>query len=274
MTGSAADAWRAHLTSWAIPEDILAAAPASPWGFSVASFTDRAQRQKRRPTRAHELAREAVPDRGSVLDVGCGGGAASLPLVPPAAHLTGVDTSAEMLAAFREAGQRAGATVTVVAGAWPDVAGEVATASHDVVVAQDVLYNVPDAAGFAQACDRVARRRVVLVLPDVHPMSWTTPYWQALHGLDRPGRPTADDAVAVLADLDITAHQVAWTEETLWASASREDAVATVRTRLCLPAERDDEIRRLLADVPPPTRRRAIALWWDVADANVSPTVP
>lgn len=274
MTGPAADAWRAHLASWAIPEDILAAAPVSPWGFSVASFTDRARRQQTRPTPAHDLARAALPDAGRVLDVGCGGGAASLPLVPPAAHLTGVDTSSEMLAAYREAGEGVGATVAVVAGEWPDVAGEVPTASHDVVVAQDVLYNVPDAAGFAQACDRVAGRRVVLVLPEAHPMSWTTPYWRALHGLDRPTRPTVDDAVAVLAELDLTVHQAAWTEPTLWAFASRDDAVATVRTRLCLPADRDEEVRRLLGDLPPPTIRRAVALWWDLADGNVPPAVP
>lgn len=262
---TAAGRWREQLAGWAIPEEILAAAPVSPWGFSVGDFADRARRQRDQPTPAHDLARAVLADGGRVLDVGCGGGAGSLPLVPPATALTGVDTSAEMLAAYREAALELGVEVATLQATWPRDADQVADRSHDVVVAQDVLYNIADADAFVRACDRVAVRRAVLVLPTAHPMSWTRPYWRRLHDLDRPTGPTVDDAVAVLAEAGIRAERTSWTEPTLWAFANREDAVAMVRTRLCLPADRDDDVRDALDEVPPPREREAVALWWDIS---------
>lgn len=264
VTGSAAERWRQQLAAWAIPDAILAAAPVSPWGFSVGDFADRARRQRDQPTPAHELSRAVLADGGRVLDVGCGGGAASLPLVPPATGLTGFDSSPEMLAAYRDAALELGVEVATVQGTWPRDAGQVADRSHEVVVAQDVLYNVPDADAFVLACDRVAARRVVVVLPTAHPMSWTRPYWRRLHDLDRPTGPTVDDAVAVLAEAGIAVQRTSWTEPTLWAFADREDAVAMVRTRLCLPVTRDDDVRAALEEVPPPREREAVALWWDI----------
>lgn len=261
---TAARRWAEQLAAWAIPEDILAAAPVSPWGFAVGDFADRARRQRERPTPAHALGREALEGGGRVLDVGCGGGAGSLPLVPPATALTGFDASPAMLAAYREAAGALGVAVETVEGSWPEDADRVADRSHDVVVAQDVLYNVPDVGGFLRACDRVATRRVVVVLPPVHPMAWTTPYWERLHGIDRPDGPTVDDARAVLDELGIDAEQTTWTEPTLWEHADLADAVAMVRTRLCLADARDDDVRRALLEVPPPTERQAVALWWDV----------
>ena len=49
-------------------------------------------------TPSHERAREAVPEGGSVLDVGCGGGVAAFALTPPATSVIGVDHQSEMLA--------------------------------------------------------------------------------------------------------------------------------------------------------------------------------
>src|SRR5512135_2791286 len=99
MTSARAERWAKDLAAWAIPQDILDAAPESPWGFPVELFLRRAQDEPAEtPSRAR--AREALPDGGSVLDVGCGAGAAARALVPPAGVLIGVDESAEMLAAF------------------------------------------------------------------------------------------------------------------------------------------------------------------------------
>lgn len=261
---SAAEVWRQTLAAWAIPDHILASAPVSPWGFSVAGFVDRARRHRAEPTPAHDIAREALPQGGAVLDVGCGGGAASLPLVPPAARLTGVDQSPGMLAAFEAAARATGAAAEVVQGTWPEVAARLDPASHDVVIAQDVLYNVPDADAFLRACDKAARQRVVVVLPTVHPMTWTTPYWRALHGLPRPTRPTVDDAVALLQELGFEVERTSWREPTMWAHATLDDAVEMVRTRLCLPPDRDEDVRAALQRDPPPVTREAVALWWDV----------
>src|SRR5919198_3045819 len=111
MTGDAARQWREDLDSWAIPPEILAAAPESPWGFPPGLFTrateDALKKQPAAPTPSLRRALEALPERGSVLDVGAGGGAASLPLCPPAAAVTAVDQSTQMLAAFADlAGQK------------------------------------------------------------------------------------------------------------------------------------------------------------------------
>jgi hypothetical protein len=55
--------------------------------------------------------------------VGCGAGAASLPLVPPATALTGLDSSAEMLRSFAAEATVRSVPYGVVEGRWPDVAG-------------------------------------------------------------------------------------------------------------------------------------------------------
>jgi SAM-dependent methyltransferase len=257
---TAAQQWRDALARWAIPDDILAAAPVSPWGFSVAGFADRAARQRERPTPGHARAREALPDGGSVLDVGCGGGAATLPLIPPATHAIGVDQTDGMLETYAAAVVEAGADVTTVAGRWPDVAGQTPTA--DVVVCQDVFYNVPDLDDFVAALTQHARHRVVAVLPASHPMTWTAPLWKALHGIGRPTDPTVDDAVAVIEETGAVVQRERFTEPTLWQHTDMDEAVVHVRVRLCLPESRDAEIRELLARHPLPVEREAWVLWW------------
>lgn len=257
---TAAESWRQALASWAIPDDVLAAAPESPWGFSVAGFADRARRQRQEPTPGHARAREALPDGGCVLDVGCGGGAATLPLIPPAGRAVGVDESSGMLEAFAGAVATAGAEATTVTGRWPDVAPSTPVA--DVVVCQDVVYNVPDLDVFTEALTSHARRRVTVVLPSVHPMTWSNPLWRLLHGIERPTAPTVDDAVAVIETTGVTVERQAFVEPTLWLHAGADEAVAAVRKRLCLTADRDDAIRALLDETPLPTTREAWVLWW------------
>lgn len=257
---TAADRWREALARWAIPERILERAPESPWGFSVVGFADRATRQRATPTPGHARAREALPDGGSVLDIGCGAGAATLPLIPPATVAIGVDESGPMLEAFVDQVLAAGAEVSTVEGRWPDVGPQVPVA--DVVVCQDVFYNVADLDEFAAALTSHARRRVVAVLPTEHPMTWTNPYWSELHGIERPAVPTVDDAIAVVESTGVSVRRERFVEPTLWAHANLDESVAHVRKRLCLPAERDDEIRDVVTRIPPPNDREAWVLWW------------
>src|SRR4029453_14717803 len=76
----ALERWREQLDGWAIPTEILAAAPESPWQFPVGLFRSRARRAGSRPaTPSNREAARFLPADGSVLDVGAGGGAA-----PPA----------------------------------------------------------------------------------------------------------------------------------------------------------------------------------------------
>ena len=195
--------WREDLDSWAIPPEILAAAPETPWGCPPALFRRAAEGAleddgtQTSPSRRRAL--EAVPDGGSVLDVGAGGGAASLPLCPPAAAVTAVDQSAGMLATFAELAEKRGIGHREVEGLWPDVAGDVAPA--DVVVCHHVLYNVGDIVPFVAALTAHARRRVVVEITARHPQAGLNELWERFHGNVRPTRPTADDAAAVLRDL-------------------------------------------------------------------------
>lgn len=258
---AAAARWRDASQGWAIPPALLDAAPVSPWGCPVADFAERAAgAADAAPDRAAEIALEALGDGGTVLDVGCGGGAASVLLTPSAHLVTGVDRSAGMLASFTETLGGRGPEVATVQGVWPTVSGEAPNA--DVVVVHDVLHNVADLVPFVTALTAHARRRVVTVLPDRHPLAWLTPYWHLLHGLERPPGPTADDAFAVLDELDLDVRGERMTQATRWFTGTRDQAVATVRRRLCLTEDRDAEIVAALERVPPPTERLAWILHW------------
>jgi SAM-dependent methyltransferase len=252
---TAAQQWRSELAAWAIPEDVLALAPEPPWVYPVELFRpDDAPVDS--PSR--ERACEAVPDGGSVLDVGCGGGAASLALVPPAATVIGVDSTAAMLTAFAEGAQARGVEHTEVEGAWPDVAPQAPVA--DVVVCHHVLYNVADLEPFIAALTAHARRRVVVELTARHPLVATAPLWRHFHGLDRPTGPTADLAATVIRAAGIDVQVERWSRPPR--DVPREVFVRLNRRRLCLPESAEPEVDRVMgltADV----RRDVVTLWWD-----------
>jgi SAM-dependent methyltransferase len=239
-------AWQAQLAAWAIPEEILASVPDSPWDLPVGLFRSRADEARTRPpTPSDQETARWLPDGGTVLDVGAGGGAASLPHAGRAAKLVAVDASAGMLEAFREAAAAAGVAAEVVHGRWPDVADAVAPA--DVVVCYDVLYNVPDLDRFAEALTAHARRRVVVQLGERHPLVEEAPLWRRFHGLERPAGPGADDAEAVLRALGLEVWRHDWTAGPRASFASFQDLVDFLRRRLCLPREREAELAAVLA---------------------------
>lgn len=266
---TAAERWRDALAAWAIPQDILARAPESPWGFPVELFASRADAATGQLTPSNRRALEALPERGTVLDVGCGAGAASLPLAGRASALVGVDTSPRMLEEFRARAQAAGVRVQTVEGSWPEVAPRTPVA--DVVVCHHVLYNVPDLPAFALALTAHARARVVVELTERHPMSPLNPLWLRFHGLVRPTRPTADDAVEVLQELGLDPGREDWQTPGTGGFSRLEDLVAWVRRRLCLTPDRDPELLEAIRDqvvrredgtlgFPP---RAVVTLWWD-----------
>src|SRR5690606_6750512 len=96
-----------------------ARASANPWRHEVAFFTPPAEPAD---TPSRRAAHALLPEGGSVLDVGCGGGAASFALADRAGHLTGVDQQQDMLDAFATAARARGVAHRAVLGRWPDVA--------------------------------------------------------------------------------------------------------------------------------------------------------
>lgn len=268
---SAASRWQRDLDSWAIPPGILQAAPESPWGFPVPVFARRADEAIGRHTPSNLRAGERLPEHGHILDVGCGGGAASLPLAPRARTITGVDSSRALLDSFRKRAESLGLVATTIEGRWPDISD--ASPVADVVVCHHVAYNVSDIAPFLHALTAHARVRVVLELTAVHPLSVLSPLWLRFHGLARPTSPTADDAVAVLRELGMNPAREDWEVSPQGHAVDTgvdADLVALTRRRLCLPADRDEDIASALAEqataqggsfrMPP---RQLVTLWWD-----------
>jgi len=261
------DRWQADLASWAIPDDILAQAPQSPWIHPVEMFTvDEAIPDSPSGERAREAVFDAVRSdgHGLVLDVGCGGGRAAMALVPPATQVLGVDHQPQMLQAFATAAQRRGVAHQEFLGDWPQIQDQVPVG--DVVVCHHVAYNVAQIVPFLRALDLHARRRVVLELPVVHPLTHLNPLWKRLWGLDRPTRPTAQDVQAIAIATGLDAHLQTWVDPT-WGnrvSLPRADRIRVARIRLCLPEEREDEVATAM-DAQGEDQPRSIAtLWWDV----------
>ncbi len=266
--GLRAARWAKDLEAWAIPPEILAQAPLSPWEFPPGILERRADRSRGTHTPSTRAAREALPDQGSVLDIGCGAGAASLPLADRADSLIGVDTDPRALTEFRTRAEAAGVKTITLEGRWPDIADRAPVV--DVAVCNHVAYNVPNLTAFAQRLTEKTRSRVVIELTAVHPRAYLNELWLHFHKRARPTRPTADDAEAVLREVGLEVHREDWTPpepNTLFAST--DEAIAWTARAVCLNSDRLDELRRLVEPglrrvdgmVAEPPRPR-VTLWW------------
>jgi precorrin-6B methylase 2 len=264
------EAWREASSGWGIPEEILARAPQSPWGFRRKVFSRRAERQiEAREGRSLARAEEALPPRGSVLDVGAGAGASCLPLAERAGSIVAVDSDPGMLESLVSGAEGLDVDVSTVAGRWPEVAPEVPMA--DVVVCHHVLYNVPDLEPFVEALTSHARRRVVVEMTERHPLLPGNPLWLRFHGLARPEGPSADDAIAVLRALGLDPRHERWVTPAVWSYDSFDEMVDEWSRRLCLADDRKPEVATALVElgVDPDhpvglgAGRPVVTVWWD-----------
>jgi hypothetical protein len=194
-------------------------------------------------------------------------------LWPRASRVAGVDSSEAMLEEFRHAAAAADVEAVPVLGRWPDVAAEAEAA--DVVVCAHVLYNVQDLEPFARALHEHAHRRVVIEITATHPLAWMNDLWLGFHGLQRPTEPTADDAEEALRGwgFEVKREDVARAPRS-GGFERREDAIGLIRRRLCLTADRDDEVAGALGGrlaqhdglwSAGPSEQALVTLWWDVA---------
>jgi len=264
------DAWRGDLAAWAIPEHISAAVTESPWVLPRQVFARRADRLAGTPSGAsYDLAWAALDPPGSVLDVGAGAGAASLPLLARATALTAVDGDAAMLALLAERATAQGVSVRCVHGSWPDAAPQVPAA--DVVTCHHVLYNVPSLAPFVTALTAHARRLVVIEITASHPLVTLNELWLRFHGLRRPDGPTATDVLRILVAMGLRPGYRRWRRPGGVDYASFEELTDVTRRRLCLPPERAGQVAGALveAGVEPgrpvdlgSSGREVVTIWW------------
>jgi SAM-dependent methyltransferase len=263
--------WRDDLSAWAIPADITSAVAESPWVLPRQVFARRADRLSRAPAGAsYEREWEALEPAGSVLDIGSGAGAACLPLAPRATAVTAVDTDERMLALLAERAGAIGLDLRTVAGRWPDAAPQVAPA--DVVTCHHVVYNVPDLEPFLAALCNHARRRAVIEMTTVHPLTSLSPLWLRFHGLTRPTGPTAADLLAIVSEMGLKARHTEWSRPAEADYASFAELVDVTRRRLCLPPERAGEVEAALLDMGiirerpgdlGSSGRDVVTIWWE-----------
>jgi SAM-dependent methyltransferase len=266
--------WRADLAAWAIPEHITAAVAQSPWVLPRQVFARRADRVSATPSGPSYRRAWAALDRpGSVLDVGSGAGAASLPLLPRATSLTAVDSDPEMLEKLSERSSAAGITARTVVGRWPEIAPEAGPA--DVVTCHHVLYNVADVRPFVTALTASARRTVVAEITTQHPLVSLNQLWLRFHGLQRPVAPTAGDLIQILEAMGLRPGHETWRRPGGRDYASFDEMVDVTRRRLCLPPERAAEVAAALAEsgIDPEdpedlgsSGRDVVTIWWNASD--------
>lgn len=266
--------WRDDLAAWAIPEHITGAVAESPWVLSRQVFARRADRVSATPSGpSYRRAWAALDPPGSVLDVGSGAGAASLPLLPRATSLTAVDTDGGMLDTLSERSAAAGVTARTVLGRWPDAAAEAGPA--DVVTCHHVFYNVPEIRPFVTALTANARREVAAEMTAQHPLVPLNALWLRFHGLRRPVAPTAADLIQILEAMGLRPGHETWRRPGGRDYASFDEMVDVTRRRLCLPPERAAEVAAALAEsgIDPEdpedlgsSGRDVVTIWWSGSD--------
>ena len=201
-----------------------------------------------------------LPEQGSVLDVGCGGGVAAFALADKAKHVIGVDHQAEMLTMFSENASDRGLTSEVYDGFWPAVSANVPIA--DVVTCHNVVYNVQEIVPFLKALDEHARKRVVIEMPIHHPLANMDKLWKHFWSLERPKDPSPADLIEVLKEIEINA-QVQYWPGTVRQESNIDQAAEFMRLRLCLPKAREAEVKEFLAKQPRTDERDLATIWWD-----------
>lgn len=253
------DRWRQLLAQSAIPKEIVERSPEPGATLEPERFRWKPEEDAKQPVRpSRRRALEALPETGTVLDVGVGGGASSLGLVPKPGLIIGVDPIPGMLDSFTVSATAVGVAIRTVLGTWPAVAAEVEAA--DVAVCHHAIYRVEEIEAFLEALTTHARHRVVIEVSAHSPLSGLDPLWKSFHGIERPDPLVADELQAVLEAMGVPVQR----EDVVLPPRIQEvnqALVAFARRRLHVGPERDAEIEEYLRtrDVP---EQQVVALYW------------
>jgi len=253
------DRWRRLLSQSAVPQEVVERSPEPAATLEPERFRWRPEEDAKQPVRpSRRRALEALPEGGSVLDVGVGGGASSLGLAGKVGLIIGVDPLPGMLESFTESARTAGVAIKTVLGTWPEVADEVEPA--DVAVCHHAAYRATELEDFVLALTWRARHRVVIEMSSRSPLAALDPLWKAIHGVERPDWFVADEAEAVLRAMDLGVER----EDIVLPPRQQEvtpELVAFARRRLHVGPERDPEIEAFLR-AREPQEHRVVALYW------------
>ncbi len=133
------------------------------------------------------------------------------------------------------------------------------------MVCHHVVYNVADIVPFLEALTAHARSAVVLELTSHHPQAAWNDAWRHFWGIERPIDPTADDLVAIVRGLgwapDVW-HQPRSADDNPFRDPNR--ALRSTLRRLCLTAERADEVAAYLEDHPFTWSDGVVTIRWSV----------
>ena len=252
--------WQSELGAWAIPDHIKQHASADPWHLDPALFRPAEPSPDTAMSLATQRAIGLLGDERSVLDVGCGGGAAVFAINPAPSRVHGVDQSEGMLELFASVAAERSIEHGTTVGSWLEVASTFSDGSFDVVVCHHVAYNVAQLGPFVAELRRVARNGVVMELTMTHPQTSNNPLWEQFWSLARPTGPSALDALAAITEHPGIGEAALEVGSTV---ATRQEPPFEARVHgalrmLCLGPDRFDEVADALTSLAPRSLERAV----------------
>jgi hypothetical protein len=165
-----------------------------------------------------------------------------------------------MLTIFTENAKRFGCEAQVIEGFWPAVADR--TPNAEVVVSHHVAFNVPEIEDFIIALNVKAKNRVVIEIPQQHPLSNLSELWKHFWKLERPTEPTADLLNEIVSELGFKSQIENWDGQ-MRGEIDLDQAAEFNRIRLCLPKSKFREVRDFMENNPPKKARKLATIWWD-----------
>jgi SAM-dependent methyltransferase len=225
------------------------------------------------PAKVVKVLAPILADCESVLDVGAGVGALTVPLAKCVKRVTALDPSAMMLDELRANLVRNHLqNVTCLQAAW----GEVETAPHDLVLVANVAPIFENLLGFLTAAEPLACRAVALV-QNVGPGTekfYFGELYPLLLGRSYPPREDYLRTLMLLHSLGIYANAQIVTYQFDQPFTTLEEAADFWTERMCLtePEQRrrlvvflQSRLERVGGHLIAPMRRQSAVIWWPVA---------